>query len=116
MSMGGPQCTTDSGTQVAADPMFADAVDAGFQAGASAAAGQAASVAGPAAGGGGGGGVGPAKMKKKPATPAPDPAAAAPASTGMIRLFRVTSETTSIHSGPVAATTFDVPAGDQKAD
>jgi hypothetical protein len=135
MSMGGPQCTTDSGTQVAADPMFADAVDAGFQAGASAAAGQAASVAGQAAAEQMGGGVGGAvagsaaggfasklgsgllaKMKKKPATPAPDPAAAAPASTGMIRLFRVTSETTSIHSGPVAATTFDVPAGYKKVE
>ena len=35
MTMGGAQCTTESGTQVAADPMFADAVDAGVQAGAS---------------------------------------------------------------------------------
>jgi hypothetical protein len=129
MSMGGPQCTTESGTQVAADPMFADAVDAGMQAGASTATSQAASAAGQTAAEQMGGGVtgsvaGSAvgafasklggsllsKMKKKePSAPAPEAAPAA--SAGMIRLFRVTSETTSIRSGPLPATTFDVPAG-----
>jgi hypothetical protein len=131
MSMGGPQCTTESGTQVAADPMFADAVDAGMQAGASTAAGHAAAAAGQAAAQQVGGDVGGAvagsaagafasklgtsllgKMKKKKQpeeTPPPDPAAAG--SAGMIRLFRVTTETTAIRSGSVAATTFEVPDG-----
>ena len=134
MSMGGPQCTTESGTQVAADPMFADAVDAGIQAGASTAAGQAASVATQAAVEKAGGGVGGAiagsaagafasKMgaslmtkfkKKEPAatTPAAD---AAPAGPSMIRLFRMQSETTAIRTAALPATTFDLPAGYKKA-
>jgi hypothetical protein len=136
MSMGGPQCTTESGTQVAADPTFADAVDAGMMAGASSAAGQVASAAGQAAAQQVGGDVAGAvagsaagafasklgssllgKMKKKKEQPeeqtasAAAPGAAAAGSTGMIRLFRVTTETTAIRSGPVAATTFEVPAG-----
>jgi hypothetical protein len=136
MSMGGAQCTTASGTQVAADPAFADAVDAGIQAGASTAAGQAASavaqgaaqqVGGDVAGAVAGSAAGAfasklgssliSKMKKKkeqPAEPPPDAqaAGAAPAANpGMIRLFRVTTETTAIRSAPVAASTFDVPAG-----
>jgi hypothetical protein len=136
MSMGGAQCTTDSGTQVAADPAFADAVDAGFQAGANAAVGQVAASAGQAAAQQVGGDVGGAvagsaagafasklgssllnKMKKKKEEPPAEQAAgaqagAAPAANpGMIRLFRVTTETTAIRSGAVPATTFDVPAG-----
>jgi hypothetical protein len=134
ISMGGAQCTTESGAQVAADPMFADAVDAGLQAGAGTAAGVAGAAAGQAAGeavGGAAGGavagsaagafasklgsslMGKLRKKDKPAEATPataaTPAEGAPA--GMIRLFRLTSETTAIRSGPIAADTFEVPAG-----
>jgi hypothetical protein len=133
MSMGGPQCTTENGTQVAADPTFADAVDSGMQAGASTAAGAATSAATQAAVESAGGGVGGAvagsaagafagklgasllgkfKKKDKPAeTAAP---ATAPANPGMIRLFRVETETVSIKSDPIPAATFDLPAGYKK--
>jgi hypothetical protein len=135
MSMGGPQCTTESGTQVAADPMFADAVDAGFQAGASTAAGAATSAVTQAAVESAGGGVGGAvagsaagafagklgssligkfKKKDKPAEQPAAPAAAAPAGTGMIRLFRAQTETVAIRTEPVPASTFEIPAGYQK--
>jgi hypothetical protein len=134
MSMGGPQCTTESGTQVAADPVFADAVDAGFQAGAGTAAGAAGSAVTQAAVEKAGGGVGGAvagsaagafvgklgssllgKLKKKdqPA-PAEQPAAAAPANAGMIRLFRAQTETVAIRTEAVPASTFEVPAGYKK--
>ena len=132
MSMGGPQCTTESGTQVAADPVFADAVDAGLEAGASTAASQAASTAAQAAVTKAGGGVGGAiagsaagafagklgsslmgKLKKKEPAPAAadETATAAPS---MIRLFRMQTETTAIRTGPLPAGTFDLPAGYQK--
>jgi hypothetical protein len=137
MSMGGPQCTTESGTQVAADPMFADAVDAGFQAGAGSAAGAATSAATQAAVEQAGGGVGGAiagsaagafasklgssligKLKKKDPPPPAEPAAAAttaaPANPGMIRLFRATTETVSIRTGAVPASTFELPADYKK--
>jgi hypothetical protein len=134
MSMGGPQCTTESGTQVAADPMFADAVDAGIDAAASTAAGQAASTATQAAVAKAGGGVGGAiagsaagafasklgsslvgKLRKKePAAAAPANDAATPAAPSMIRLFRIQTETTGIRTGALPATTFDLPAGYQK--
>jgi hypothetical protein len=136
MTMGGAQCTTESGTQVAADPMFADAVDAGIQAGASTAVGAAGSAAGQAAGQAVGGTVGGAvagsaagafasklgssllgKLKKKDAPPAEaaQPAAAADAgNAGMIRLFRVTTETTAIRADAIPAQTFEVPAGYKK--
>jgi hypothetical protein len=135
MSMGGPQCTTETGTQVAADPAFADAVDAGVEAGVSTAVGQTASVATQAAVEKAGGGIGGAvagsaagafasklgasmmnkfKKKQEPA-PAPAPASdAAPAAPSMIRLFRVQSETTAIRTDAIPATTFDVPAGYKK--
>lgn len=135
MSMGGPQCTTESGTQVAADPMFADAVDAGIQAGASTAAGQAASVATQAAVEKAGGGVGGAiagsaagafaskmgsslmnKFSKKKEPPAQAPATdAATAAPSMIRLFRMQSETTAIRTVAVPTSTFELPAGYSKA-
>ena len=133
MSMGGPQCTTESGAQVAADPMFADAVDAGFQAGAGSAAGAATSAATQAAVQQAGGGVGGAiagsaagafagklgssllgKLKKKDQPAPAEQAAAAPANPGMIRLFRAQTETVSIRSGAVPASTFEVPAGYKK--
>jgi hypothetical protein len=136
MSMGGPQCTTDDGTQVASDPAFADAVDAGMQAGASTAAGVAGQAAGQAAGEAVGGSVGGAiagsaagafasklgssmlaklKKKDKPAeAPAPEQATGDAANTGMIRLFRMTSETTAIRSGAIPGATFDLPAGYKK--
>lgn len=129
MSMGGPQCTTEDGTQVAADPAFADALDAGMYAGASTAAGAAASAAGQAAGEAVGGSVGGAiagsaagafasklgssmlgKLKKKE-QPAAAPTASQAANTDMIRLFRMTSETTAIRSGAIPGATFEVPAG-----
>jgi hypothetical protein len=138
MSIGGPQCTTESGNQVAADPMFADAVDAGVQAGSGTAVSYGGAAVGQAAAEQIGGGVGGAvagsavgafasklggsllgKLKKKKneepaAAPAPEatpaPEAAPAATAGMIRLFRATSETTSIRSGPVPASTFEVPA------
>jgi hypothetical protein len=136
MSMGGPQCTTGSGAQIAADPTFADAVDAGIEAGANTAIGAGAATAGQAAGEAVGGTLGGAiagsaagafagqlgssmlakfKKKEKPVEAAPaDPAAAADAG-GMVRLFRMTTETTAIRSGPVPAATFEVPAGYTKA-
>ena len=50
--------------------------------------------------------------KDKPAeTAAP---ATAPANPGMIRLFRVETETVSIKSDPIPAATFDLPAGYKK--
>ena len=135
ISMGGPQCTTENGTQVAADPTFADAVDAGVQAGAGTATGAAASAVGQAAGQAAGNNVGGAvagsaagafagrlgqsllaklHKKDKPAEPAevkPAASSEAAAPSGMIRLFRVTTETTAIRSGPIPATTFEVPDG-----
>jgi hypothetical protein len=134
MTMGGAQCTTESGAQVAADPMFADAVDAGVQAGAGTAAGAATSAATQAAVEQAGGGVAGSvagsaagafaskigsslmgKFKKKdkeqPAA-APEPVAAA--NPGMIRLFRMQTETVSVQSGAIPAPTFDVPAGYKK--
>ena len=134
MSMGGPQCTTESGTQVAADPMFADAVDAGAQAGTGTAVSYGGAAVGQAAAEQTGGGVAGAvagsavgafarelggsllgKLKKKKENEAPAvaaaPEAAPAAAAGMIRLFRATSETTSIRSGPLPASTFEVPAG-----
>ena len=131
MSMGGPQCTTESGTQVAADPMFADAVDAGIQAGASTAAGQAASVATQAAVEKAGGGVGGAiagsaagafasklgsslitRFNKKKEQPAAAPATTdgAAAAPSMIRLFRMQTETTAIRTAAVPGSTFELPA------
>ncbi len=134
MSMGGPQCTTDNGTQVAAEPGFADAVQAGVDAGVSTAAGEAASAVTSAAvekvGGGAAGGIagsavggfaskfGSSMMSKlhKKDTPQPQAAAAAapPTEAGMIRLFRVQTETTSIRADAIAASTFEVPAGYKK--
>lgn len=135
ISMGGPQCTNESGTQVASDPMFADAVDAGVQAGAGTATGAAASAVGQAAGQAVGNNVGGAvagsavgafagklgssllaKLHKKDKPPEPAevrPAASteAAAPSGMIRLFRLINETTAIRGGPIPATTFEVPEG-----
>ena len=131
MSMGGPQCTTEGGTQIAADPVFADAVDAGIQAGASTAASAAAGAATQAAVEQAGGGVGGAvagsaagafasklggsllgKLGKKKEQPAPAAQETAPVGgAGMIRLFRMTSETTAIRSGAIPTSTFDVPVG-----
>jgi hypothetical protein len=133
MSMGGPQCTTENGTQVAADPVFADAVDAGMQAGASTAAGAATSAATQAAVEQAGGGVGGAvagsaagafagklgaslmgKFKKKDKEPPAAAPQATAANPGMIRLFRVETETVSIRSDAIPASTFDIPAGYKK--
>jgi len=132
MSMGGPQCTTDDGTQVASAPGFADAVQAGVDAGVSTAAGEAASAATQAAIGKAGGGAAGAvagstvggfasklgssmmsKLHKKDAA-APKTEAAAPTDAGMIRLFRVQTETTAIRGDAIAASTFEVPAGYKK--
>lgn len=133
MSMGGPQCTTDDGTQVAQAPGFADAVQAGVDAGVSTAAGEVASAATQAAiGKAGGGAVGAvagsavggfaskfgssmmSKLHKKEAAPPKAETAAAPAEAGMIRLFRVQTETTAIRGDAIPASTFDVPAGYKK--
>ena len=133
MTMGGAQCTTESGTQVAADPTFADAVDAGVEAGAGTAAGAATSAATQAAVGQAGGGVAGAvagsaagafaskigaslmgKFKKKDKEPAAAPEPAAAAAPGMIRLFRMQTETVAVRSGAIPAPTFDVPAGYKK--
>jgi hypothetical protein len=133
MSMGGPQCTTDDGTQVAAAPGFADAVQAGVDAGVSTAAGEVASAAtqaaiGKAGGGAAGSVAGSAvggfaskfgssmmsKLHKKDAAQAKTETAAAPADAGMIRLFRMQTETTAIRGDAIPVSTFDVPAGFKK--
>src|SRR5262249_13681728 len=137
MSMGGPQCTTDDGTQVAAAPGFADAVQAGVDAGVSTAAGEVASAAtqaaiGKAGGGAAGSVAGSAvggfaskfgsnmmsKLHKKaaeqPKTGAAAASAPAPGEAGMIRLFRLQTETTAIRADAIPASQFDVPAGYKK--
>lgn len=133
ITMGGPQCTTDDGTQVAAAPGFADAVQAGVDAGVSTAAGEVASAATQAAIGKAGGGAAGAvagsavggfaskfgssmmsKLHKKDAAQPKTEAAAAPTDAGMIRLFRVQTETTAIRGDAIPASTFDVPAGFKK--
>jgi hypothetical protein len=133
ITMGGPQCTTDDGTQVAQAPGFADAVQAGIDAGVSTAAGEAASAATQAAIGKAGGGAAGAvagsavggfaskfgssmmsKLHKKDAAQAKADTPAAPAEAGMIRLFRVQTETTAIRGDAIPASTFDVPAGYKK--
>jgi len=132
ITMGGPQCTTDDGTQVAAVPGFSDAVEAGIEAGVSTAAGEVASAATQAAvekaGGGAAGSVagsavggfaskfGSSMMSKlhKKDTAQPKAEAAAPADAGMIRLFRVQTETTAIRGDAIPAATFEVPAGYKK--
>jgi hypothetical protein len=133
ITMGGPQCTTDDGTQVAQAPGFADAVQAGIDAGVGTAAGEVASAATQAAIGKAGGGAAGAvagsavggfaskfgssmmsKLHKKDAAPAKTEAAAAPTEAGMIRLFRVQTETTAIRGDAISASTFDVPAGYKK--
>jgi hypothetical protein len=133
MSMGGAQCTTDDGTQVASDPVFADAVEAGIEAGVGTAAGEAASavtqaavekVGGGAAGSVAGSAVGGfaskfgssmmSKLHKKDAAQPKTEAAAAPTDAGMIRLFRVQTETTAIRGDAIPASTFEVPAGYKK--
>ena len=133
MSMGGPQCTTENGTQVASDPVFADAVEAGVEAGVGTAAGEAASavtqaavskVGGGAAGAVAGSAVGGfaskfgssmmSKLHKKEAAQPKTEAAAAPTEAGMIRLFRVQTETTAIRAEAIPASTFEVPAGYKK--
>jgi hypothetical protein len=136
MSMGGPQCTTDDGTQVAAAPGFSDAVMAGVDAGVGTAAGEVASAATQAAvskvGGGAAGAVAGSavggfaskfgsnmmsKLHKKDAAQAKaDTPAAAPtgADAGMIRLFRLQTETTAIRGDAIPASTFEVPAGFKK--
>jgi hypothetical protein len=133
MSMGGPQCTTDDGTQVAANPAFSDAVEAGIDAGVSTAAGEVASAATQAAigkvGGGAAGSVAGSavggfaskfgssmmsKLHKKDTAQPTTQAAAASTDAGMIRLFRVQTETTSIRSDAVPASQFEVPAGYKK--
>jgi hypothetical protein len=135
MSMGGPQCTTDDGTQVASAPGFADAVQAGVDAGVSTAAGEVASAATQAAIGKAGGGAAGAvagsavggfaskfgssmmsKLHKKDAAQPKAEAAAAPtgADAGMIRLFRMQTETTAIRGDAIPASTFEVPAGFKK--
>jgi hypothetical protein len=134
MSMGGPQCTTDDGTQVAAVPGFSDAVMAGVDAGVGTAAGEVASAATQAAvskvGGGAAGAVAGSavggfaskfgsnmmsKLHKKDAAQAKaDTPAAAPTEAGMIRLFRLQTETTAIRGDAIPASTFEVPAGFKK--
>ena len=133
MSMGGPECTTDDGTQVASDPVFADAVEAGIEAGVGTAAGEAASavtqaavekVGGGAAGSVAGSAVGGfaskfgssmmSKMHKKETAQPKTEAAAASTDAGMIRLFRVQTETTAIRGDAIPASTFEVPAGYKK--
>jgi hypothetical protein len=130
MSMGGPECTTDDGTQVASDPVFADAVEAGIEAGVGTAAGEAASavtqaavekVGGGAAGSVAGSAVGGfaskfgssmmSKLHKKETAQPKTEAAAASTDAGMIRLFRVQTETTAIRGDAIPASTFEVPAG-----
>ncbi len=133
MSMGGPQCTMDDGTQVASDPVFADAVEAGIEAGVGTAAGVAASavtqaavekVGGGAAGSVAGSAVGGfaskfgssmmSKLHKKDTAQPKTEAAAASTDAGMIRLFRVQTETTAIRGDAIPASTFEVPAGYKK--
>jgi hypothetical protein len=133
MSMGGPECTTDDGTQVASDPVFADAVEAGIEAGVGTAAGEAASavtqaavekVGGGAAGSVAGSAVGGfaskfgssmmSKLHKKDTAQPKTEAAAASTDAGMIRLFRVQTETTAIRGDAIPASTFEVPAGYKK--
>jgi hypothetical protein len=133
MSMGGPECTTDDGTQVASDPVFADAVEAGIEAGVGTAAGEAASavtqaavekVGGGAAGSVAGSAVGGfasklgssmmSKLHKKETAQPKTEAAAASTDAGMIRLFRVQTETTAIRGDAIPASTFEVPAGYKK--
>jgi hypothetical protein len=133
ITMGGPQCTTDDGTQVASAPGFADAVQAGIDAGVGTAAGEVASAATQAAIGKAGGGAAGAvagsavggfaskfgssmmsKLHKKDAEQPKTEAAAAPTDAGMIRLFRVQTETTAIRGDAIPASTFDVPAGYKK--
>jgi hypothetical protein len=133
ITMGGPQCTTDDGTQVAAAPGFADAVQAGVDAGVSTAAGEVASAATQAAIGKAGGGAAGAvagsavggfaskfgssmmsKLHKKDEAQAKAETAAAPTDAGMIRLFRVQTETTAIRGDAIPASAFDVPAGYKK--
>jgi len=133
MSMGGPECTTDDGTQVASDPVFADAVEAGIEAGVGTAAGEAASavtqaavekVGGGAAGSIAGSAVGGfaskfgssmmSKLHKKETAQPKTEAAAASTDAGMIRLFRVQTETTAIRGDAIPASTFEVPAGYKK--
>ncbi len=58
--------------------------------------------------------LGKLKKKDKPAeAPQAQPAAAA-ANPGMIRLFRVETETVSIKSDPIPGSSFDLPAGYNK--
>jgi hypothetical protein len=133
ITMGGPQCTTDDGTQVASAPGFADAVQAGIDAGVGTAAGEVASAATQAAIGKAGGGAAGAvagsavggfaskfgssmmsKLHKKDAEQPKTEAAAAPTDAGMIRLFRLQTETTAIRGDAIPASTFDVPAGYKK--
>ena len=132
MSMGGPQCTTDDGTQVASAPVFADAVEAGVEAGVGTAAGEVASAATQAAvskvGGGAAGSVAGLRRRRfreqvrllddeqapQEGRTEAKAAAAAPAEAGMIRLFRVQTETTAIRADAIPASTFDVPAGYKK--
>jgi len=134
MTMGGPQCTTDDGTQVASAPGFSDAVEAGIDAGVSTAAGEVASAATQAAigkvGGGAAGAVAGSAVggfaskfgsnmmsklhKKNDAAQAKTEPAAAPTEAGMIRLFRLQTETTAIRNDAIPASTFDLPAGYKK--
>ena len=54
------------------------------------------------------------KLHKKDAEQPKTEAAAAPTDAGMIRLFRVQTETTAIRGDAIPASTFDVPAGYKK--
>jgi hypothetical protein len=133
ITMGGPQCTTDDGTQVAQAPVFADAVEAGVEAGVGTAAGEAASAATQAAIGKVGGGAAGAvagsavggfaskfgssmmsKLHKKDTAQAKNETAAPPTEAGMIRLFRLQTETTAIRGDAIPASQFEVPAGYKK--
>jgi hypothetical protein len=131
MRIGGATCTTDDGEPIS-DSLLADATEAGLDAGASTVAGAAGSVAAQKAAEEAGYGVGGSvagsaagafagklasglfgKKKKKPAAePAVQPATAkAP---GSVTLFRVLTETTSIGTGTVPVSEFEVPAGLKK--
>lgn len=116
ISIGGPQCTTESGNQIASDPSFAEA--GGAAVGGSVGNAVGGSAVGALASKIGASLMGKFKKKDKPAEGAPAAAAAGgeAAASGMVNLFRLTTETTAIHEGAIAPATFEVPAGYKRVE
>jgi len=136
LGIGGEDCRSDSGTPIASDEVWVRAADAGFDAGASTAAGRGGyevdrkireetgnsiggSIAGSALGAAtrelASGMFGKFKRGAKSA-PEPEPRATASANAGYVTVFTIATEITRVDTRAIPAGEFDAPAGWRRAN